>query len=55
WPRASRLYLSRIKARVDGDVVFEPDLTGWREVSREDVPAGEKDEFAHSFMVYERA
>ena len=54
WPRASRLYLSRIKANVDGDVVFEPDLTGWREVSREDIPAGDKDDFAHAFMVYAR-
>ena len=54
WPRASRLYLSRIKAHVDGDVVFEPDLSGWREVSREDIPAGDKDDFAHAFIVYER-
>lgn len=55
WPRAGRLYLSRIKARIEGEVVFEPDLAGWRKVSHEDVPAGDKDEFAHAFIVYERA
>lgn len=54
WPRANRLYLSRIKARVDGDIVFEPDLGGWHEVSREEVPAGEKDDFGHAFIVYDR-
>jgi dihydrofolate reductase len=54
WPRAVRLYLSRIRARVEGDVRFEPDLAGWREISREEIPAGGEDEFAHAFIVYER-
>ena len=54
-PRADRIYLSRVEADVDGDVRFDVgDLSGWRIVSKEDVPAGPKDQFGHVFCVLDR-
>lgn len=54
-PRAARVYLTRVHADIVGDTTFaELDPGGWREVSREERPAGEKDEFPHSFIVLER-
>ena len=51
---ADRLYLTRVHAAVDGDTRFEPDLGGWTLLSREDVPAGDRDQYPHSFEVWER-
>jgi dihydrofolate reductase len=52
---ADRLYITHVHARPDGDTTFPPiDPAIWAEVSREDVPAGEKDQFPTSFVVYER-
>ncbi|MCJ8144708.1 dihydrofolate reductase [Ancylobacter sp. A5.8] len=56
FPRASRLRLTRVHGSPAGDVLF-PDFTAadWREVGREGPIQGEKDEFAFSFIEYERA
>ena len=55
-PRAARIYLTEVEGEPEGDVVMPPiDETGWREVSREAVPAGPDDEFATVFRVLERA
>lgn len=52
---AGRIYLTEVHAAVDGDVTFPAfDRSGWAETSRERHPAGEKDEFDHSFVVLER-
>ena len=51
---ADRLYLTRVHATVQGDTVFAPHLEGWRMVSREELPAGGRDEHPHSFEVWER-
>lgn len=52
---AGRIYLTEVHAAVDGDVVFPVfDRADWVERSRERHPAGEKDEFDHSFVVLER-
>lgn len=55
-PRADRIYFTRVHAERSGDTVFpEIDPLSWVERSREEVPAGERDDFATSFIVYERA
>ena len=54
-PMADRLYLSRVKADVDGDVRFEiGSFSDWNLVAREEVPAGPKDEHPHTFCVLDR-
>jgi dihydrofolate reductase len=54
-PTADRLYLTRVEADVQGDVHF-PDLaeTAWREVSREEHGADERNEHPFAFLVLER-
>ncbi len=54
-PLASRMYLTWVRADVEGDVRFpELDLTVWTEVSREEVEAGEANEHPTAFCIYER-
>lgn len=54
-PIAGRISLTRIHAEIPGDVTF-PELldSEWREVSREDHDADEKNPHAYSFLTYER-
>lgn len=54
-PLADRLYLTRIKADLSGDTFF-PDYTRyrWREISRVDCPADDKNPYSHSFLILER-
>lgn len=56
WARTDRIYLTRIQADVDGADTFFPDLTDghWRELSREDHRADEKNPFDYSFIIYDR-
>jgi dihydrofolate reductase len=55
WARTDRIYLTRIQADVEGADTFFPDVKdGWREVSREDHRADEKNPFDYSFLVLER-
>ena len=55
WERADRLYLTVVHATVEGDTRIPPVLPGrWREIGREDHPADEKNEYAYSFVNYER-
>jgi dihydrofolate reductase len=52
---ADRLYITHVHARPDGDTTFPPiDPAIWVETSREEVPAGERDQFPTSFVRYER-
>jgi dihydrofolate reductase len=54
-PRASRLYLTRVHARVEGDARLpEIDWRLWREISRERHEAVSADSYAYSFIVYDR-
>jgi dihydrofolate reductase len=54
-PRAGRIYLTEVEARVEGDVVFPPfDESCWNEVRRESHEAGPDDEFPFVFRVLER-
>ncbi|WAC28887.1 dihydrofolate reductase [Ancylobacter sp. SL191] len=55
-PLAQRLRLTQVHGRPDGDVHFPPfDPADWRETYREGPIKGEKDEFAFSFVDYDRA
>ncbi|RAV98418.1 dihydrofolate reductase [Pseudochryseolinea flava] len=52
---ADRLYLTEIKATVDGDTFFPPvDHSQWKEISRRHHPTDEKHKYAFDFVVYEK-
>jgi dihydrofolate reductase len=54
-PLASRIYLTRVHGSPDGDVRWEPSLgSAWIERSREDRPAGPRDEFPVTDLMLER-
>jgi dihydrofolate reductase len=54
-PHAARIYLTQVHADVPGDVVFHPPgPPDWQEVSREDHPAGPKDDYDFSYVLLER-
>ena len=51
WDKADRLYLTQVHTIVEGDTFIpEIDLAQWEEISRQDFPAGEKDDFDYSFI-----
>jgi dihydrofolate reductase len=53
--RADKLYITHVRATVDGDTYFPAiDPALWRPVSSDDVPAGDRDAYATRFVVYER-
>lgn len=55
-PLAQKLRLTQVHAQPSGDVYFPPfDPADWRETYREGPLKGDKDEFAFSFVDYERA
>ena len=53
---ADRLEITEVHCRLEGDAVF-PEIrpSDWREVARQEVPAGEKDDHAMAFVTFERA
>ena len=52
---ADRIFLTRVHAKPEGDRIFPtPSPSEWREVSREALPQGPKDEFASTLIVFER-
>lgn len=54
-PLASRLAVTLIHRRVDGDVTFPSiDATIWRETAHEEQPAADGDDAAFAFLTYER-
>lgn len=54
-PRADRLYLTLVHARVEGDTHFPPlDLATWALEEEEDHPADDKHEYSYSFRTYSR-
>jgi dihydrofolate reductase len=56
-PRAARLHLTHVEARVDGADAFFPrfDADDWRETARSAHPADAAHAFAFAFVDYERA
>ena len=54
-PYAEKLYVTEVKAQIDGDVYFPAiDLREWREVSRESHKKDEKNQYDFDFVVYDR-
>ena len=54
-PLTTRIYLTRVHGSPEGDVYWNPQFgSDWIEASREDQPAGVKDEFAVTNLVLER-
>jgi dihydrofolate reductase len=54
-PLADRLEITHVHVRPAGDTFFPPiDSKLWREVARQDHPAGPQDEAGVSFVTYER-
>jgi dihydrofolate reductase len=54
-PQANKLHLTLVHARLDGDTWFpEWDKNEWREISREDHPADDKNNYPYSFISYQR-
>lgn len=53
--QADRLYLTLIDAEIEGDVWFpEYDEEGWKEISREEHEADEKNAYPYAFVVLEK-
>lgn len=51
-----KLYLTRVHAELEGDTWFPQwDQTQWQLISQESHPADEKNDYAYSFEVYQRA
>ena len=54
-PLASRIYVTRVMAEVQGDTYFpEWDRTQWRLVEEEDCPATDRDDHEHRFELWVR-
>lgn len=54
-PTADRLYLTRVHTSCEGDTLFPAwEQDEWRQVSREDRPADDRNAHPYSFLVYER-
>jgi len=55
-PRATRIVISEVHKRVDGDTRFPTiDSQIWRETARSEQKPGPQDEAAFAFVTYERA
>ena len=54
-PKADRLYLTHVHAKVEGDAYFpEVDFSNWRETQRADYAASETNPYDYSFVVYDK-
>ena len=55
WDKADRLYLTRVHISPEGDT-YIPEVRAeeWIEMKREDFQADEKNEYAYSFIDYQR-
>jgi dihydrofolate reductase len=54
-PLTNRLYLTEIKALIDGDTLFPViEKNEWRETARKHHPADERHAFAFDFVIYDK-
>ncbi len=54
-PHANKLYLTKVHQAFEADTFFPSiNYDDWKEVERQEFPAGEKNEFPHTFIIYER-
>ncbi len=55
-PQANRIYLTRVHVELEGDTFFPAlDTAQWKKVSSVSFAADEKNKYAHSIEVWERA
>jgi dihydrofolate reductase len=54
-PLAERIYLTQVKADIDGDAYFPELGAEWREVSRESHQSDERNEYDYDYVQLERA
>jgi dihydrofolate reductase len=54
--RATRMYITRVHAEVEGDTFFPEfdDVNEWKLVDREDFESDDKNDYAYSFLTYDR-
>ena len=54
--RADRMYITQVHAEVDGDTFFPDfdDVNEWKLADREDFEADAKNDYAYSFLTYDR-
>ena len=53
-PLAKRIYLTRVETECAGDIFFNFDSHGWRQISAKHHPADERHRYAFRWEVYER-
>jgi dihydrofolate reductase len=53
-PYVDRIYLTKIHAEVEGDRYFKFDPSAWKETSRQSHPAGEQNQYAYEFLVFDK-
>lgn len=53
-PLADRIYLTRIRTKMEGDTIFKFDQSRWQEVSRQEHQADNQNKYAYDFTVLER-
>jgi dihydrofolate reductase len=53
-PRADRLEITEVHARIDGDVRFQPDMSRWEETARVLNKAGAGDSADYSYVTWRR-
>lgn len=53
-PLINKLYLTKVHATIEGDKFFEYDVKEWKEISREEYQADDKNKYAYDFTVLER-
>jgi len=54
-PMAGKLYLTRVHESFEADTFFpEIDFTQWKALGTEEVPAGGKNQYSHSYTEYVR-
>lgn len=51
---AQKIYLTLVRENMDGDTSFQEIGKEWMKISREDFQADDKNEYAYSFIEYER-
>ena len=53
-PKANKLYLTKVRATIDGDKFFEYDANGWFQVWHEKHQADAKNKYDYEFLILER-
>jgi dihydrofolate reductase len=55
WPLAERLYLTQVAGEFEGEAILPAfELSEWREVPREEMPADSRNPYATTFLTLER-